>query len=164
MIWIDYGIIGLIGIFAVIGMIRGFATEAMSLIAWTVAFWVGLSFSQELSIHFRSMIAHASVRMVVSFALLFLLTLIVGRLLRIIFGQLVASSGLSGSERFAGLVFGTGRGALLVAIFVMLAGLSPLPRDSWWRESNLIAPFQSLALWLKTQAPAGVAGTIDYRP
>jgi membrane protein required for colicin V production len=163
LIGIDYGIIGLISIFAVIGLIRGFAAEAISLITWAVAWWVGLSFSQDLSIHFRSMVAHASVRMAVSFASLFLLTLIVARLLRAILGQLLGSSGAGGSERFAGLVFGTGRGALLVAILVMLAGLTPLPRDSWWRESNLIVPFQSFALWVKAQIPSGVAAQIDYR-
>ncbi|MCI0734192.1 MAG: CvpA family protein [Methylococcaceae bacterium] len=144
-------------------MIRGFAAEVISLITWTAAFWVGLSFSQELSIYFRSMIANASLRSAVSFASLFLLTLIVGRLLRVILRQLVRSGGLSGSNRFAGLLVGTGRGALLVAIIVLLAGLSSLPRDSRWRESNLVSPFQSVALWLKRQVPTGVAGKIDYR-
>ncbi|MGH8556246.1 MAG: CvpA family protein [Methylococcales bacterium] len=163
MIWIDYGIIGLVSLCAINGMIRGFVREAIALINWTLAFWVGLTFSQGLSIHFRSMIANVPVRMAMSFVLLFLLTLILARLLGFILRQLVASTGLSGSERLAGLICGSGRGLLLVTMFVMLAGLSGLPRNSWWRESNLIPPFQSVASWLKRQIPSGVAGIIDYR-
>ncbi len=161
MIWIDYGIIGLVSLFAIIGSIRGFAREAVALISWTLAFGVGLIFSQGLSIHFRSLIANGPVRIAVSFALLFLLTLIVARLLRFILQQLVASIGPGGSERLAGLICGSGRGLLLVTMIVVLAGLSNLPGSSWWRESNLIPPFQSVANWLKRQIPSGVAGIID---
>lgn len=163
MIWIDYGIIGLISFFAFIGLIRGFATEAVSLLALGLAAWIGLSFSQALSLYFRSMIAPVAPRLAAAFLILVLLTLIVGRLLRGILRQLVASSGLSGSSRFAGLLVGTGRGLLLVAIFVMLAGLTHLPRDPWWRESGLIRPFQEVALWVKEKIPSGVAGNISYR-
>ena len=147
MIWIDYAIISLVSISAVIGLFRGFVIEAFSLTIWAVAFWVGLTFSRELSVYFQSTISLPSARIALSFAVLFLLTLILGSILRVILGQLVSSTGLTGSDRFAGLIFGIGRGVLVVAILVILAGLTPLPQDPWWRESSLISPFQSVALW-----------------
>ena len=163
MIWIDYAILGLIGISATIGLFRGFVREAFSLATWAVAFWVGLSFSNAFSEYLQSVIDLPSVRIAVAFVILFLLTLILGSLLGYLLAQLVTKTGLTGSDRFAGLLFGIGRGIVVVAVLVLLAGLTPLPSDPWWQDSTLIEPFQSLALWLRDQLPTGVAGKIDYR-
>lgn len=163
LIWIDYGFIAFIGFFAMIGLVRGAATEAISLVTWLTGLGIGVAFSREMSVYLRSMISDPSLRLAAAFALLFVLTLIVGRVLRSILGQLIRSTGLRATDRLAGMFFGAGRGAVLVAMIVMLAGLTPLPRDPWWRESTLISPFQTAALWLKKQAPSGVAGKIRYR-
>jgi membrane protein required for colicin V production len=60
------------------------------------------------------------------------------------------------------MIFGIARGLVVVSITVMLAGLTPLPEDSWWKESMLIPPFQSLAVWLRDQIPSGLAGYVNY--
>ena len=163
MIWIDYAIIGLIAISAILGITRGFVREVFSIAAWVAAIWVGLSFSRELSFYLRTLIEHPAGRMAAAFAGLVVITLIVGGLVGFLVQQIINKTGLTGSDRLAGLVFGIARGMVVVAMLVLLAGLTPLPNDSWWRESTLIAPFQSLALWLRDQAPAGVAGFVAYR-
>lgn len=118
----------LAGLFSRDWLFRGFVTEAFSLASWVVAFWVGLNFSRELSVYFEATVPMPSVRIALSFALLFLLTLVVGSLLRMILRQLVTSTGLTGSDRFLGLIFGIARGVLVVAILVLLAGLTPVSR------------------------------------
>ncbi len=163
MIWIDYAIIGLIAISAILGITRGFVREVFSIAAWVAAIWVGLSFSRELSFYLRTLIEHPAGRMAAAFAGLVVITLIVGGLVGFLVRQIIDKTGLTGSDRLAGLVFGIARGMVVVAMLVLLAGLTSLPNDSWWRESMLIAPFQSLALWLRDQAPAGVAGFVAYR-
>lgn len=163
MIWVDYGIIGLISIFALIGLKRGVGVEAVSIFSWLVAFCVGLVFSQDLSNYLSPYLPQVSMRVAAAFLALFFLTLIVGRLLRVILRQLLLTSGLNGADRLAGLVLGVGRGILLVSIIVLLAGLTSLPRDNWWRESNLISPFQGVALWVKKQGSFGISDQIDYR-
>ena len=162
MIWIDYAILGLIGISLIIGLIRGFVKEAFSLAVWVVAIWVGLNFSREFSGFLASMISLPSARIAAAFAILFLITLIVGGLIGFLLGELVKKTGLTGSDRFAGMLFGIVRGMVVVAVCVMLAGLTPLPEDSWWQESVLIPPFQSLAMWLRDLIPSGVAGYVNY--
>lgn len=163
MIWIDYAIIALIAISSIIGLFRGFVKEAFSLLLWVLAIWVGLNFSREFSIFLESMISYPSARMAAAFALLFFITLIIGSLISYLLGELIEKTGLTGSDRFAGMIFGIARGMVVVSLIIMLAGLTPLPEDPWWKESALIPPFQSLAVWLREQIPFGLAGHFNYR-
>ncbi len=161
MIWIDYSIIGIILISAVIGLFRGFIKESFSLAIWAVAIWIGLTFSRSFSV-FIDFIKSPSARIIVAFVILFIITLILGALISYLLGELVKKTGLSGSDRFAGMIFGIARGLIVVSIIVMLAGLTPLPEDPWWKESVLIPPFQSLAVWLRDLMPLGMAD-ISFR-
>ncbi len=163
MIWIDYAIIALIVISSVIGLLRGFIKEAFSLLLWVAAIWVGLNFSREFSGFLDGMISLPSARMAAAFAVLFILTLVIGGLISFLLSALIEKTGLTGSDRFAGMIFGIIRGAVVVSLIIMLAGLTPLPEDSWWKESTLIPPFQSLAEWLSEHVPSGMAGYIHYR-
>ena len=43
------------------------------------------------------------------------------------------------------------RGAVIVAILVMLAGLTPIPQDPWWQDSQLLGYFEELALWMRSR-------------
>ncbi len=162
MIWIDFAIIGLIAISLVIGLFRGLVKEAFSLLTWIIAVWVGLTFSREFATYLESFIVYPSARIATAFGILFLITLIIGGIVSYLLGVLVLKTGLTGSDRFAGMLFGIARGMVVVAVMVMLAGLTPLPEDSWWKESLLIPPFQSLALWLRDHVPAGMAGYLQY--
>jgi membrane protein required for colicin V production len=65
--------------------------------------------------------------------------------------------------RFGGMLFGVVRGMVVVTVVVILAGLTPLPKDSWWTESTVIPPFQLLAVWLRDHLSLGLAETISYR-
>ncbi len=162
MIWIDYTIMGLILISSVIGLLRGLIREAFSLVIWVVAIWVGLTFSREFSGFLEGMISYPSARIAAAFAVLFFITLILGALISYLLGELVRKTGLTGSDRFAGMIFGIARGLVVVAIIIMLAGLTPLPKDSWWKESVLIPPFQALAVWLREHIPSGMASYVNY--
>jgi len=162
MIWVDYAIIGLVLISSVIGLIRGFIKEAFSLLLWVSAIWVGLTFSREFSGMLEGLIQYPSARIAAAFALLFFITLILGALIGYLLSELVKKTGLSGTDRFIGMIFGIARGVAVVAIIVMLAGLTPLPEDSWWKESVLIPPFQALAIWFSHYIPSGVAGYVSY--
>ena len=163
MIWIDYAIIGLIVISMIIGLFRGLIKEALALIIWGVAFWVSLTFSTPFSSLLENIVTVPSARIAVAFTALFLLTLILGAIINYLLSALVSKTGLTGTDRLAGLLFGIGRGAIIIIILVMLAGLTPLPESSWWKESQLIPHFQSLAVWLNEHIPDGLAGYLNYK-
>ncbi len=161
MIWVDYIILGIIGLSAVISLVRGFVREALSLAVWVLAFWVAWTFFRELAEQI-DWFALPSVRLGVSFAILFITTLMLGALVNFLMGQLVNKTGLSGTDRLVGIFFGAARGALLIAVLVLLAGLTPFPNDPWWHESRLIGYFQELVLWLKELLPPDIGGKFSF--
>jgi len=161
MIWIDYVILGIIGLSSIISLVRGFVNEALSLVAWVLAFWVAWTFFRELSVHLNWFTV-PSVRLGSAFLMLFLATLLVGALVNFLISQLVAKTGLSGTDRMLGILFGAARGAILVAILVLLAGLTPLPNDPWWAQSQLIVYFQELAVWLKDLLPDDIGEKFNF--
>lgn len=162
MIWVDYAILAIIVLSAVISVVRGFIREALSLAGWIVAIWVALGFSDELAPYFTEYISVPSVRLVAAFAILFIATLILAALVNYLAGQLVDKTGLSGTDRMLGVVFGVARGVAIVAILVLLAGTTNVPRDPWWSQSMFMHHFQDLAIWIRDLLPPDFASHISY--
>jgi membrane protein required for colicin V production len=69
---------------------------------------------------------------------------------------------ITGTDRALGIVFGIARGVVIVAILVLLAGLTEVPKDPWWRESAFLPHFQVLAVELQSLLPTEVAGLFQY--
>jgi membrane protein required for colicin V production len=145
MIWVDYLIIGIVALSALIGLARGLIREVLSLVIWAVAVFVAWTFHRSVAEHLTPWLSQPSVRVGVAFILLVFAVLILGAILGQVLTTLVDKTGLSGTDRLLGVVFGAARGALLVAILVYLASLTPMPDDPWWKESRLIGHFQTLA-------------------
>ena len=160
--WIDYAIIALVALSAVIGLFRGFVREALSLLAWAAAIFVALSFAPLAGAYLEPYIETNSIRHVAAFAGLFLATLIVGAIINYLLVLLVRKSGIGGTDRFLGLIFGVARGGVVVAILVLLAGLTPLPEDAWWQESQTIPHFEKAAVWMRGFLPEDVAGDFMF--
>lgn len=163
MIWIDFTLIGLVFISVVLGLLRGFIKEVFSLSFWILASWVSLRFSREFSVFLVSAISPPSARMLASFVALFAITLGFGGLIGFLLSALAKNNRLSFMDRFGGMVLGVIRGMVSVTVIVMLAGWTPLPKDSWWKQSTLIPPFQLLAVWLRDHMSLGMAEYIKYR-
>lgn len=162
LIWVDFVIIGIIFISALIGLFRGLVKEAFSLGTWIVSIIIGIRFSQPFSVFLDGYIEVPSVRIAAAFVILLILTLVLGAMLSYLVSQIIDKTGLSGTDRFAGLIFGIARGMVVMSILVLLAGLTPLPQDPWWVQSTLIGPFQELSVWLREQIPDGVSGYFSY--
>ncbi len=140
--WLDYAILAVIALSALISLVRGFVREVLSLLVWVLAFWVGIRFSQPLSMYLVEYIASPTIRLGAAFAALFVLTLLVGAVINYLAGQLVTRTGLSGTDRFIGVLFGVARGLVVVAVIMLAAGLTALPREPWWQESMMVRQIQ----------------------
>jgi membrane protein required for colicin V production len=160
--WLDLVIIGIIAISAVISLFRGFTKEAISLGTWILAFWLALAFSTRLAAMLPDSISSPTARIAVAFAGLFVLTVILGGIVNFLISSLVEKTGLTGTDRSLGVIFGIVRGALLVVILTLLAGLTTLPRERAWENSLMIGKFEQGAVWLKGYVPESLAKEISF--
>jgi len=160
--WLDYVLIGIILISALISLARGFVREAFSLAIWILAFWISWSFFRDLEVHFQSLLSSPTIRLGVAFGLLMLASLIVGGLVNYLLIQLVERTGMTGTDRFIGMIFGAARGVLLIAVLVLLAGLTTFPQEAWWNESKMVPYFEELAFWLRDLLPQDMAEYFHY--
>jgi membrane protein required for colicin V production len=49
-----------------------------------------------------------------------------------------------------------------VLVVVVLAGLTPLPREPFWRDALLSGPFETTAMALRPYLPEGLASRMKY--
>jgi membrane protein required for colicin V production len=145
--WIDYAIIGVILLSAVISLIRGFVKEAISLAIWFSAFFIASQFYADLATYLTKL-DDLMIRNGVAIAILFVSTLVLGGLINYLISQLVEFTGLTGTDRVLGLVFGALRGILMVsALLFFLDTFTPMPASTWWATSVLIPEFSLIIEW-----------------
>ena len=141
---IDIAIVFIVAASGVISMIRGFVKEAMALVIWLSAFVVAMSFKEVVAELLANVIVLASIRQLAAWGILFVGTLLIGAMVNFLLGKLVSSTGLSGTDRTLGLVFGVFRGLLVVlALVIIVPKALPVDQDSWWTASSFIPLFQS---------------------
>ena len=147
--WIDWIITVIIIISALISLKRGFFKEVLSLLTWIAAIFVAWTFGGSLTLHLNDYIETPSLRLIAASTLLFIATLLVGGLVNKIFVTLVQATGLTGTDRVLGMVFGALRGCLMVILLVGLMSFAPLEDDQAWKNSVLLPHFIMLADWSK---------------
>ena len=164
MIWIDYAILAIVGISGVISLMRGFVREALSLAGWIAAFWAALAFSGRAAAWLEGHVTVPSVRVGIAFAALFIgVLLLCGIVLRLA-GLLVERTGMSGTDRALGIVFGVLRGIVIAGLLVLLAGLTPLPRDPWWNQSMFLPHFVEFAHQIRAFLPPDMQQQFQFAP
>lgn len=160
--WADFAILAIIALSAVIGFFRGFLREVVGLATWVLAFYLAFVCAETLSPLFRQWISSGSIRIGVAFAVVFIAVLIVGAIINYILGRLVSKTGFAGTDRTVGGAFGILRGVAILVLLALLAGMTPLPRDVWWRSSVFIDHLQDGAVYVRDLLPERFAKAIVY--
>jgi membrane protein required for colicin V production len=161
--WFDIAILVVILISCLISLVRGFVKESLSLATWLAAGFIALRYHPVMAGLLAPYIESPTIGLAVAFAALFILTLIVGAIINYMISQLVNKTGLSGTDKMLGMVFGAARGVLIVAMVVLFAGLTPIPSESWWQESMMVDHFMKVAVWIQGQLPVDVASRFSFQ-
>jgi len=118
--WIDVVILALIALSAILSLFRGFVREAVALATWLVALWVAMAFHEDLAAILSQWISTPSAQKITAFAVLFICVLLLGAIINFLASKLVDKTGLTGTDRLLGIVFGVARGGVIVGILVLL--------------------------------------------
>lgn len=162
MTFFDYTVLLIVGISVLLSVIRGLVREVLALLAWLAAFGVASLFAAGAAPLLDGLIASAQLRLLTAFLLLFIFTLIGMSVVALLLSKLVSAAGLGLLDRGLGVVFGLARGLVIVLVAVLVAGLTPAPRQPEWRNAMFSAPLESLAAGIKPWLPEDFARRIRY--
>jgi membrane protein required for colicin V production len=162
MTWFDYAVLLIVGLSALIAVIRGFVREVLSLASWIIAFVVASALSGQMAPMLPAASPNDSLRMLAAFLVVFCATLLGMIVITLAIVELIRIAGLGFLDRVLGLLFGLVRGVMVVVTAVLLAGLTRLPESPVWRDAMLSAPLEVLALSVKPWLPPDLGRKIRY--
>ena len=144
-----------LGVSVIVGFVRGFVKEVISIGSLVVAIWAALYFGPVVGDVSESWLNSEELQTWFGRILVFAVILSLGGLLGWGISKLIRLSVLSGFDRVLGSAFGALRGILLVALFVIGAQFAGFSNDNWWQQSRLLPHFSVVADWIKVMAPRG---------
>jgi membrane protein required for colicin V production len=134
--WIDWALLAVLGLSVVVGLVRGFVFEVMSLVGWLVA-WFG---AQYLAPELRPWLPvgepESAGRLLVAYALAFVAILLVWALLARLVRLLIHATPLSVPDRLLGAGFGLLRGGVLLLALATVVTLTPAAQSAPWQASE----------------------------
>lgn len=159
----DYVVLAVVALSLLIGSWRGVVSEILALVAWVVAFVAARTWAVPAGELLAGSATDPLVRQVIGFIAIFVGVLIVSALLRWLMSLLLKAVGLRPLDRMLGALFGIARGVLVVWVGVLLAGLTALPQQLWWRQAVLAPPLETAVLAARPWLPPELSKRIRYQ-
>jgi len=150
---VDVALVIILVVSLFIGWRRGFFREVLSLVSWIVALWAAYQLQRPLGTQLEGYIDQPLLRVIAAFTAIFVLVLFAFSYLSHRICLWLSVSGITGVDRSLGILFGVARGALIVAVLILIALLMNFADGPWWRESRLVGYFTPLADALRLLMP-----------
>ena len=148
--YIDVALGGALAISALVGLMRGFLKEILSLIAWGAALYAAWLFAQPVAENYViKFLSDSYIAYIAAFGGIFIGVLFLIGVVNLLISQVLKATGLGFLDRLLGLILGTVRGVLIGALIIfglkfMVGTPDKLPM---WRDSTLAPYFESMATW-----------------
>lgn len=153
--WVDAAMLALLVVSVLVGAVRGFTFEILSLSGWFAAWFAGIWFGPLLAPYLPVGEIGSALNRGVAFASAFLIVLVLWSLAARAVASLIGKTPLRPLDRLLGALFGVGRGVLVLLALATLVAYTPAVQSDAWRDSRgavwLNAALQELLPWL---APA----------
>ncbi|HQW21595.1 MAG TPA: CvpA family protein [Rhodocyclaceae bacterium] len=161
--WFDYLVFAVIALSSLLGMWRGVVSEVLALLAWVAAFFAAKLLGSTVAGIIGNALHDPSLRQIVGFITVFVATLLLFAVARLLLSTLLRAIGLGVLDRMLGTFFGIGRGILVVLVLVLLGGMTELPSHPAWRNAALAPPLETAVVALKPYLPQALTQRIHYR-
>lgn len=158
---IDLIALAIVALSCLLGLMRGFVREAVSLAGWLLAFYAAKTLSPSLADSVPG-IDNPSLRYAIALVLVFVTVLLLASLVAIVLRGIVKQAGLGAYDKAVGLLFGAMRALLVLVSLTVVAGLTALPKTEAWRGSwshdRLESAVSKIAPWL----PQDLAALVQF--
>jgi membrane protein required for colicin V production len=142
MIAVDYIILAIIVISAVMGLVRGLLREAIAVITWFLAIVLAWIFAPSLEPLLGGILVGSPLRIWAARTIIFVGVLLLGGAISVVLGHYVRVSMFAGMDKFLGFVFGIIRGIVIVGAFTIAIQAMRMDEDPRWKNSRLM-PYAS---------------------
>ncbi len=132
-----------------IGLLRGFVREAVSLMFWIVAIWAAWKFGPVVEPRLGGLLADPKVAPWVGRAVILVLVLLLGWVIGMLLSYFTRGAGLGPLDRAIGLIFGILRGLVLMGLMIIAGELLHLNQEPWWNRSKLVPYGETVGDWLR---------------
>ena len=156
MVIVDYILLAIVALSALIGLFRGFVKEALSLVVWGGAIWCAWKFGEPVAIALPDFLSDPILKLWASRILVLIAVLIIGGMLTWLISFLLDRTGLTGTDRAVGMIFGLIRGAVLAALVIIIMEAADFDQAAWWQESRLIPVAAPITNLLRELADEGI--------
>lgn len=153
----DWICIVVLAVSVLLGAWRGLLYEALSIVAWVVAFFVARWAADPVGQVLPLGDAGAAVRYAAGFALVFILAAFAGGLLAAAARRAARALGVRLVDRTFGMAFGLARGLLLLLLVALVVQLGGLTREPWWHDSWSGPMLQAAVQRLAPALPGSIA-------
>jgi membrane protein required for colicin V production len=146
---------------AAVGTLRGGVRELLSLCCWVLAFGATWLFTDPVAMQIGSGEDLLLARMAAA-VLVFAGTLVFATIAAWVLRRFVFRAPLGMSGRVLGAALGALRGLVAVLVLVVLAGLTALPQQAWWRNSLLVPYYEGTAMRIIRLLPPEIERQIRF--
>jgi membrane protein required for colicin V production len=158
--WLDWALLAVLAVSVLVGLIRGFIYEMLSLLGWVAAWFAAQWAAPQLGPVLPVGAPGSAMNLAAAFALVFVGALIVWSLGAKLVRMLVHATPLSAADRVLGASFGFVRGTVLLLGVATVVALTPASRSVAWQTSTGAAWLQIGLHGLKPLLPPQVANRL----
>ena len=162
MTFFDLVVLLILALSVVISVVRGLVREVLSLASWIGAFFVARYGAVVVAGWLPDWVSHASARLAIGFVLVMIAAVLLFSLLTVQIVKVVKITGLQGTDRALGALFGFARAVVIVLIAVLLAGMTPMPKSRTWQDALFSAPLEAVASVAAPWLPPEIRSRIRF--
>jgi membrane protein required for colicin V production len=138
LIAVDYIILAIIIVSAVMGLVRGLLRESIAVITWFLAIVLAWYFGSSLEPHLGGVLIGSPLRIWAARVIIFVGVLLLGGAIAVVLGHYVRVSMFAGMDKFLGCVFGLVRGVVIVGAFTICVQALRMDEEPSWKRSRLL--------------------------
>ena len=158
--WVDMLLLAVLAVSVIVGLIRGFVFEVLSLAGWIAAWFAAQWFAPVAAPYVPLGVPGSALNLGAAFAAVFVAALIVWAIAARLIRLLIQATPLSLPDRGLGALFGALRGVVLLLAVAAVVGLTPAVRSPAWQQSHGAGVLAALLDGLMPLLPPQVASQL----